>query len=94
MKRIHVEREVIEFTFVVCNRRIGISVELDQGIYKIPRLAIVGVKYMCTVLVDINTFNLLAIDISPNVPALLNYQNFLTCVLCTISKDCTEIAYI
>ena len=40
VKRIHVERQIVQLTFIICDRRVCIAVEFNNGIYEIPYLLI------------------------------------------------------
>lgn len=68
---VHVEGQVVEFAFVVGHRGVGVAIELDDGVHKVPHLPVGGVEDMGTVLVDVNAFDVLAIDVTAEVGAFV-----------------------
>ena len=73
-----VERFFPYFAFVVGDGRIGIAVEFDDIIHKLPDLLVRSVENMCTVLMYIDALNVLTIDISTQMIALIDDQTTLT----------------
>ena len=84
---VHVEGQVILFSFVVGNGRIGITVELDHGVDKLPHLPVVSVEDMGTVLVYVDAFYLLAIDIAAQMRTLIYHQTSLASLFCPVCKS-------
>ena len=40
VKGVHIERQIIEFAFIACQRRIGIAIKLHEAIHEVPHLFI------------------------------------------------------
>ena len=77
---VHVERKIVEFSPIVGYRTVGISVELDDGIHKVPHLLVGGMEDVCTILVHIDSLDVFAINIASHMRALVNDQTFLACL--------------
>ena len=71
---VHVERKVVCFTLVICNRAVCISVKLTETVYIVPYLSIAGMENMGAILVDMYSFHVLTVHISTYVVSLLHNQ--------------------
>ena len=69
---VHVEGQVVELALVVGHGGVGVAVELDDGVNEVPHLLVGGVEDMGSVFVDVNAFDILAIDIAAQVGAFVN----------------------
>ena len=58
---------------IISDRAIGIAIEWDKLVYKIPYLFIICMKNVGTIFVYIDTFHILAIYISTQMRALFDY---------------------
>ena len=87
IKSIHIEGQRVELALVVGNRRVGKAVELRKLGDIIPDFFVVGMEDMCAVLVDVDTLDVLGVDIARNVGALINHQHALAVCLCLMRKD-------
>jgi hypothetical protein len=90
VKSVHVERQVVQLAMKIGNRRVGVPVEGNYGIDKVPHRFVGGVENMRTVFVDMNTFNGLTIDIPAQVMALVNHQTPLSFLLGLVGKHGTK----
>ena len=72
---IHIKRQRIQFTLIISDRRICKSVELGKLGDVVPDFFIVGMEDMRTVLMDIDTLNILCVNIASNVGTLIYNQN-------------------
>ena len=70
---IHVEGQVVELALVVGDRRVGVAVELHDGVDEVPHLLAVRVEDMGTIFMDIDSFDGLAIDIAAQIGAFVNH---------------------
>ena len=77
MEGVHIEGKVIELALVVSDWGVGISVELHNRVNKVPYLLIISMEYMCAILVHINPFNVLAINVATQMRALVYHQALL-----------------
>lgn len=69
---VHIEGQVILPTLVIGDRRIGVAIELDNRIHKIPNLFIRGMEDMGTIFMDIDALDVLAIDIAAKMRTLVD----------------------
>ena len=69
---------------VVGNGTVGIAVEGHYAVHEVPYLLVVGMEDVCAILVDIDTFNILAIDITAQVRAFVYDKASFTHLLRTI----------
>lgn len=67
MEGVHVERKIIQPSFVMGNRAIRVSVKLRKLVHEIPNFFVGRVEDMCTVFMDIDAFLLLTIHIATQV---------------------------
>ena len=54
----------------------------------VPHLFIIGMENMGAVLVDIDAFDVLSIDIPGNIRALVHNEDTLAVCLCLVGKNC------
>ena len=73
-KGVHVERQVVQLTLVVCHRGVGVAVEGGKAVDIVPHLFIIGVEDVRAVAVDGDALDILGIDIAGDVAALINDQ--------------------
>ena len=90
MESVHVERQVVELTFVVGNGTVGIAVEGHYLVHVVPYLAVGGVEDMCAVFMHIDACDLLAIDVAAEMRTLVDDQASLALAVCLSGKHCSE----
>ena len=90
IKSVHVERQVVEPSLVVGHRRVGVTVEFHDGVHKVPHPFAVGMEDVGTILVDIDTFYILAIDVAAEMLAFINHQTFLPLLLGKVGKSSSK----
>ena len=61
---VHIERQVVELALVVGYRRVGVSVELHDGVDEVPYLFVGGMEDMCTILMHVDALYILTIDVA------------------------------
>ena len=89
IKGIHIERKTIQLTFIICNRAVCKSIELRKLCNIFPYFLIVCMENMCTILMYIDSFNFLCVNISGNVWTFVNHQNRFSCFFSFMSKNCS-----
>ena len=87
---VHVEGQIVYFAVIVGYRAVGVAVEGDKCIDKIPHFFIGSMEDMRTVLVYIDTFRLLTINISAELRTFVNNETGLTCLVGFVGKGCSE----
>ena len=78
---VHVERQVVEPTFVIRNRTVGVTVERDNAIHEVPDFFVRSMEDMSTIFVYIDAFNVFAIYITAQMRALVYDEAFLARLL-------------
>ena len=76
-------------SLIVGNRRINVIVKLRKLIDIIPDLFIGCMEDVSPILVDIDSFNRLAIDIPTNVFSFVNHLHLLAAFVSFVGKDRT-----
>ena len=71
-------------------RCIGITVKLHQGVDEIPYFLVRGMENMCTILMDVDTFYILTIDITAELRSFVYDKTFFPCQSGKISKRCSK----
>ena len=84
VKRIHVKRQVILSSLVVCDWRVRVAVELHDAIDELPYLFIIGMENVCTVLMHVDPLHILAVDITTEMRTYVNHQAAFTLFLCLV----------
>ena len=87
IKCVHIERKAVQLPMIIGNRAVCKTVELSKLCNIIPYFLIICVENMCTILMNVDSFNLLCIYISSNVRAFIDYKNRLARLLRLMSKD-------
>ena len=77
---VHVEGQVVELALVVGHGGVGVAVKLNDGVHEIPHSLVGGVEDMGTILVDVNAFDVLAIDIAAEMGAFVDNEAGLACL--------------
>ena len=72
VKGVHVERQRVEFTLVVGDRRVCKTVELSELGDVIPDFFVVCMENMGTVLVDVDTFDIFGVNVTCNIGAFIH----------------------
>ena len=90
MESVHIERQIIEFAFVVSYWTIGIAIEWYQGIYKIPYCFATSMENMSTIFVHMDAFHILALDITTQRRAFVNNQAAFACLLGKVGKSSSK----
>ena len=89
---VHVEGQVVELALVVGYGGVGVAVELDDGVHEVPYLLVGGVEDMGTVFVDVDTFDVLAIDVTAEVGAFVYDEAGLACLTGFVGEGGAEEA--
>ena len=87
---VHVERQVVALTFIFGHGAVGVAVEGDEGIDKVPHLLVGGVEDMRPILVNIDAVALLAIDIAAELRPLVDNQAAFAGAGGHVGKDSAE----
>lgn len=74
---VHVERQVIELALVISHWRIGITIELYDGVDELPHLLVRGMEDVCAILMHIDALDALTIDVATQVSTLVYHQALL-----------------
>ena len=77
---VRVERQVVDFTVIIRDGAVGIPVERDKSVHEVPYLLVVRVENVGPVLVHMDPFHFLAVDIAAQMGALLDHQAGLACL--------------
>ena len=86
VESVHVERQVIQFAFIIGNRRVGVSVELNKPVHIIPYFPVVCMKNMCTVFMHVDAVYFFAVDIATGVWTFLYHQTSLSGFMSLMGK--------
>ena len=89
IKGIHVEGQRIQFTLIVGNGRVCKAVELGKPGDIVPNLFVVGVEDVRTILMDVDTLDVLGINVARNVGALIHDQHGFAVDLGLMGEDGT-----
>ena len=92
VESVHVERQVIQFAFIIGNRRVGVSVELNKPVHIIPYFPVVCMKNMCTVFMHVDAVYFFAVDIATGVWTFLYHQTSLSGFMSLMGKHGSEQA--
>ena len=87
---VHVKRHIVNLTFVVRYRWICITIKFCKTIYIIPYGLIGCVENMRTILMNIDIFYLIGIDISCNMISFVNHQTCFSGFFCFVCKYSTK----
>lgn len=71
---VHIKRKGVQLTFIVGDRRIDKAVEYSETLNIKLDVGIIRMEDMSTILIDVNTFDLLGIHIASNMRTLLNHM--------------------
>ena len=74
---------------IIGNRAVCKTVELRKLCNIIPDLLIIGMENMCTILMNIDSLNLLCVHVSCNIRAFVDHENRFARLLRLMSKDST-----
>ena len=74
---------------IIRHWRICKTVKFSKLIYILPYLSIICMKNMSSILMYLNAFHCLRINISCNIRSLIDHQNRLSCCLRLMSKNCS-----
>ena len=89
IKGIHVEGQRIQLTLIVGNGRVCKAVELGKPGDIVPDLFVVGVEDVRTILMDVNTLDVLGINVARDVGALIHDQHGFAVGLGLMGEDGT-----
>ena len=89
IKGIHVEGQRIQLTLIVGNGRVCKAVELGKPGDIVPDLFVVGVEDVRTILMDVDTLDVLGINVARNVGALIHDQHGFAVGLGLMGEDGT-----
>ena len=89
VERVHVERQGVQFALVVGHGGVREAIKLGKLCNIIPNLFIIGMEDMSTILMNIDPFNILSINISRNIRSLVNNKHLFTMCLSFMSKYST-----
>jgi hypothetical protein len=87
---VHVEWQVEELAFVVCYWAICISVEFYNRIDEIPYLFIACVKYMGSILMDVDAFNIFTVNIPAKMCSFVDDKTFFPGLFGTVCERGSE----
>ena len=88
---IHIKRKVINFSLIICNRRICVTVKLCKLIYIVLNLLIISMEDMSSIQMNLNPFLFTGINITRDV--MLFSLTFTFCLLrLRHDKHCTKKA--
>lgn len=73
---VHVERQIVTLSFVVRNRAVRVAIEFYDGIDEVPYLFVASMENMGSVIVNIDPFNVFAIDIASKLCSLVYDEAF------------------
>ena len=92
VKGIHIEGQVVKLAFIISDRTIGVAVELHNQIHEIPYIFVICMENVSAILMHVDAFHLLAVDITTKVWTLVYYKTFLAHLLSAIGKCGSEQA--
>ena len=92
VERVHVERQVVEPSLVVGHGRVGVTVEGHDAVDEVPHALVGGVEDVGAILVDVDAFHILAIDIAAEVWALVDDKAAGTSLMGEVGEGGTEEA--
>ena len=72
---------------IVGYRTVGKTVKLCKSGNKLPDFFVIGVENMCSILMYMNPFHILCINISCNIRSLVDDQNLFAGFLCFMCKN-------
>ena len=75
---------------VVGDGAIGVSVERHDRVYEVPDGLVVGMEDVGTILMYVDAFDILAIDIAAQVWALVYDEAFFALLLGLVGEGCAE----
>ena len=75
---------------IVGNRRVCISVERHDRVYEVPYGLVVGMEDVGTILMYVDALDILAIDITAQVWALVYDEAFFSLLLGLVGEGCAE----
>lgn len=75
---------------VICNRTICIAIECPKLINVLPYQMIICMKNVCSILVDLNSFNFFCKNIASNMVSFFNYKTFLSLCSSFMRKNCPK----
>ncbi len=90
IERVHVERQIEEPPFVVGDGRVGVAVELYEGVDEVPHLLVRRVEDVCAVFVDVYATHALAIQIAARMRPAVYHEATLALPHGTVCDDRTE----
>ena len=77
---------------VVGYRTVGVSVEGHDGVYKVPDDLVVSMEDVGSIFMDVNAFNILAIDIAAQVGTLVYDKAIFALLFGLMGEGCAEEA--
>ena len=87
---VHVERQVVEAALIVGYRTVGIAVEWHYRVHEVPHFLVGGMEDMGTVLMHVDAFHVLAVNIATQMSPLVDDETTLTGLLCPVGKRSPE----
>ena len=84
------ERQIIEFAFVVCHRRVGVAVELNDRVNEVPHLFIGCMEDVSPILMYVDALYVFAIDIATEMWSLIYHQTSFTLLMSQMGECGTE----
>ena len=92
VESVHIKRQVIQLSFIIGNRRVGVSVELNKPVHIIPYFPVVCMKNMRTVFMHVDAVYFFAVDIAAGVWTFLYHQTSLSGFMSLMGKHGSEQA--
>ena len=87
---VHIERQIIELAMIVGDGAVGVSVKGHDGVYEVPDGPVVGMEDVGSILMDVDAFDILAIDIAAQVWAFVYDEEFFALLLGMVGESCAK----
>jgi len=87
---IHIERQIVKLSFVICDRAVCVAIEFHDGIDEVPYLLVACMENVGAVFMDVDPFDVFAIDIAAKLCTFVYDEAFLARFLSSVCKSGTE----
>ena len=82
IERVHVERKVVQLAPVVRDRAVRVAVERHKRIHEIPDSLVRGVENMRSICMDMDSLDIIAIDVPAEMWALVDNKSLFSLLFC------------
>ncbi len=89
-ERVHIERQIVQFAFVVCNRRVYIVVEIGKFVDKIPHFLVGRMENVRAVAMHVYALDVFGVDVAADVVAFFKHENAFALFQSKIREHCAE----